>query len=237
MLDVLRDLTPLNRLPCASGYEVAIERARAELPFTVLDYPPDDVHNGWVIPPKSDVIRATIEKDGRLIWDGLSHPLAVIAYSSPFRGKVGPGGIEAAPSFRRALRRRSAVSLPADVPGLGARLGILRSEATVRIAGPGNLRRHHRNTGVRVTASDAGICPRGKARYDNRHRGQFRPPGRRQRWCRRLRRRHGALSQADRPADKIHVRARPGARHHRFGVLPCPHACGEAGESARGRVS
>ncbi len=89
MLDVLRDLTPLNRLPCASGYEVAIERARAELPFRVVEYPPDDVHNGWVIPPKSDVIRATIEKDGRLIWDGLSHPLAVIAYSAPFRGSVG----------------------------------------------------------------------------------------------------------------------------------------------------
>ncbi len=88
MIDVLRDLTPLNRLPCASGYEVAIERARAVLPFRVVEYPPDDIHNGWVIPPKSDVTRATIEKDGQLVWDGLSHPLAVIAYSAPFRGRV-----------------------------------------------------------------------------------------------------------------------------------------------------
>jgi aminopeptidase-like protein len=88
MIDMLRDLTPLNRLPCASGYEIAIERARDALPFQILEYPPDEVHNGWVIPPKSDVMRATIEKDGRLVWDGLSHPLAVIAYSAPFRGRV-----------------------------------------------------------------------------------------------------------------------------------------------------
>ncbi len=88
MIDMLRDLTPLNRLPCATGYETAIERARQALPFKVLEYPPDEIHNGWVIPPKSDVTRATIEKDGRLVWDGLSHPLAVIAYSAPFRGRL-----------------------------------------------------------------------------------------------------------------------------------------------------
>ncbi len=88
MIEMLRDLTPLNRLPCATGYEAAIERARQALPFQVLEYPPDEIHNGWVIPPKSDVTRATIEKDGRLVWDGLSHPLAVIAYSAPFCGRV-----------------------------------------------------------------------------------------------------------------------------------------------------
>ncbi len=87
MIDMLRDLTPLNRLPCATGYEIAIERARQALPFQILEYPPNEIHNGWVIPPKSDVTRATIEKDGRLVWDGLSHPLAVIAYSAPFRGR------------------------------------------------------------------------------------------------------------------------------------------------------
>ena len=88
MMDIIGDLTPLNRLPCASGYETAVARACDALPFQVLEYSPDQIHNGWVVPPKSDVIAATIHKDGRLVWDGLSHPLAVIAYSAPFRGPV-----------------------------------------------------------------------------------------------------------------------------------------------------
>ena len=33
-----------------------------ELPFKVLEYKPGREHNGWVVPQKWEVIRATIKK-------------------------------------------------------------------------------------------------------------------------------------------------------------------------------
>jgi aminopeptidase-like protein len=40
--------------------------------------------NGWIIPPKYSVASAYIKDlKGNTVWDGLSHPLSVISYSSP----------------------------------------------------------------------------------------------------------------------------------------------------------
>lgn len=44
--------------------------------------------NGWIIPPKWEVLKAEIRKDGELIYDGMAHPLCVIALSEQFIGKV-----------------------------------------------------------------------------------------------------------------------------------------------------
>ena len=50
--------------------------------------PSSKQHNGWVIPPSWDVEEARIVRDGRIVYDGTSHPLGVIALSQSFEGVV-----------------------------------------------------------------------------------------------------------------------------------------------------
>lgn len=88
MLEIIRDLTPLNRVICSSDSDKSIDYLRELLPFRVLKYMEADEHNGWVIPPRWDVKAASIRQEGRLIYEGTTHALGVIALSSPFRGRV-----------------------------------------------------------------------------------------------------------------------------------------------------
>ncbi len=88
MMQILADLTPLNRAVCAIGYDKAVDYLCDELPFRVVSVPQSTEHNGWAIPPSWDVAEARISKDGRLIYDGTAHPLGVIALSAPFSGTV-----------------------------------------------------------------------------------------------------------------------------------------------------
>lgn len=87
-MEILRDLTPLNRAVCSLGYDRAVEYLREVLPFRVISIPASREHNGWVIPPSWDVEEARIVKDGRTIYDGTSHALGVIALSRSFSGTV-----------------------------------------------------------------------------------------------------------------------------------------------------
>lgn len=89
MMKILEDLTPLNRVMCSSDYDNTIEYLQNILPFKVIEFSSHDEYNGWVIPPKWDVKEAKIIKDGNVVYDGLWHPLAVIALSASFHGKVG----------------------------------------------------------------------------------------------------------------------------------------------------
>jgi aminopeptidase-like protein len=84
MMQVLRDLTPLNRAVCSVGYDQAVEYLSEVLPFRVISVPGSREHNGWVIPPSWDVEEARIVKDGRTVYDGTVHPLGVIALSRSF---------------------------------------------------------------------------------------------------------------------------------------------------------
>ena len=88
MMQILRDLTPLNRAVCSLGYDRAVDYLREELPFRVISVPSTREHNGWVIPPSWDVEEARIVKDGRTVYDGTAHPLGVIALSKSFVGTV-----------------------------------------------------------------------------------------------------------------------------------------------------
>ena len=84
---------------CWSHYDKTIDYLRRVLPFKVIEYSACDEYNGWVIPPKWDVLQAVIIKDGKVIYDGQWHPLAVIALSGSFNGKVELSRIEVAPSL------------------------------------------------------------------------------------------------------------------------------------------
>lgn len=88
MMQVLRDLTPLDRVVCSSDYDRTIEYLKERFPVTEIAYGPGVEHNGWVIPPKWDVLESRIEKDGELVYDGKWHPIATIALSAPFEGTV-----------------------------------------------------------------------------------------------------------------------------------------------------
>jgi aminopeptidase-like protein len=89
MMKILEDLAPLNRVICSSDYDKTIDYLKALLPFNVLEYSSADEHNGWVIPPRWDVKAAKIMRSGKVIYDGMRHPLAVIALSTSFKGTVG----------------------------------------------------------------------------------------------------------------------------------------------------
>ena len=88
MMEILRDLTPLNRAVCSRGYDRAVTYLSEVLPFRTISVNESKQHNGWVIPPSWDVEEARIEKDGQTIYDATAHPLAVIALSSNFEGTV-----------------------------------------------------------------------------------------------------------------------------------------------------
>lgn len=88
MLKIIEDLTPLNRVFCSRDYDKSIAYLKKILPFKVYSFSSRDERNGWIIPPRWEVTEAKILKDGKVIYDGLSHPLAVIVLSKPFQGKV-----------------------------------------------------------------------------------------------------------------------------------------------------
>jgi aminopeptidase-like protein len=88
MMQILQDLTPLNRAVCSLGYDQAVDYLCEVLPFRVISVPSSRDHNGWVIPPSWDVEEARIVKDGRTIYDGTAHPLGVIGLSKSFSGTV-----------------------------------------------------------------------------------------------------------------------------------------------------
>jgi aminopeptidase-like protein len=94
MMQIMRDLTPLNRAVCSLGYDQAVDYLTRELPFRVISIPDTHKHNGWVIPPSWDVEEARITKDGRLVYDGLAHQLGVIALSSSITANVSLGELQ-----------------------------------------------------------------------------------------------------------------------------------------------
>lgn len=82
MLEMIRELTPLNRVFSSRDYDRSIEYVQKMLPFRVLEYGPEDEINGWKIPPRWDVTEARITRGGELVYDGLSHALSVIVLST-----------------------------------------------------------------------------------------------------------------------------------------------------------
>ncbi len=88
MIELIRELTPLNRVFCSDEYDQAVSALCRLLPFEVIEYGEDEELNGWKIPPRWNPVEAKIRKNGKLIYDGMSHTLGVIALSSAFSGTV-----------------------------------------------------------------------------------------------------------------------------------------------------
>jgi aminopeptidase-like protein len=87
-LQIVRDLAPLRRVIASPDYDRAVDYLCGLLPFQVHDYVGPADHNGWQVPPRWEPLEATIARDGVVVYDGLAHPLGLIALSAPFEGRL-----------------------------------------------------------------------------------------------------------------------------------------------------
>lgn len=88
MIELLKKIYPLRLAPNSFDTDTCVEILKKELPFTIHEYVPGRVHNGWTVPHSWNVKKAEIRKDGKLIYDAFKHPLGVKGYSQPFTGVV-----------------------------------------------------------------------------------------------------------------------------------------------------
>src|SRR5262249_25977244 len=94
------DFATLTRELCqfASGVvaddnEPLFRRLGAELPFNVLRFRSDEEFNGWQVPDNWRVKTALISRDGKPVFDGRAHTLAVARYSHSFTGELDWDGL------------------------------------------------------------------------------------------------------------------------------------------------
>lgn len=84
---IIDDLWLKNRNFCSSDYDACLDYFKTILPFHIHEYRCKGNDQGWVIPPKCDIIKATIAFEGREIFSAKT-PLEIIGLSAPFKGKV-----------------------------------------------------------------------------------------------------------------------------------------------------
>lgn len=82
---IIHDLEKKNRNFCSEEYDDCLEYFSKILDFKILEY--TESFNYWQIPPKWDLKRAEIFKDGKCIYE-VDHPLKIIGLSKPFKGCV-----------------------------------------------------------------------------------------------------------------------------------------------------
>lgn len=85
---IISDLWRLPRHFASSGYDEAVAYLKKILPFREIKFTSEDECNGWIIPPKWEVLQALIIKDNKIILDGMKHPLSVVSHSLSFEGNV-----------------------------------------------------------------------------------------------------------------------------------------------------
>lgn len=89
MKDLITKLSPLRMAPNSAGLDKCTEFLCQELDFNIIEVEGGSEINGWIVPQKWEINRATIKNaNGDLIYDGMHHPLAVIGYSQSFSGKI-----------------------------------------------------------------------------------------------------------------------------------------------------
>ena len=89
MKDLITKLSPLRMAPNSAGLDKCTEYLCEELDFNVIEVEGGSEINGWIVPQKWEINRATIKNaNGDLIYDGMHHPLAVIGYSQSFTGSI-----------------------------------------------------------------------------------------------------------------------------------------------------
>jgi len=89
MMSLIRALSPLRMAPNSNGADQCARLLQEELPFKIHEFSGGAEVNGWICPMKWEPKEAKIrDTKGNLVYDGMWHPLAVIGYSQPYRGRV-----------------------------------------------------------------------------------------------------------------------------------------------------
>lgn len=88
MYNLLYKICQLRLAPVSEDTDKAVEILSKELPFTIHEYKSGAEHNGWTVPMKWKPVKAGIWKGGKVIYDGMKHPLGVAGYSTSFKGTV-----------------------------------------------------------------------------------------------------------------------------------------------------
>src|SRR4051812_564565 len=89
MIELIRRLSPLRLGPNCVAADESIDVLGEELPFDVVEVPGGHEVNGWIVPRSWEVEHATIPAaSGKVVYDGLPPPPAVIGYSRSFQGRV-----------------------------------------------------------------------------------------------------------------------------------------------------
>lgn len=85
--DILEKLWRLNRIFCSTDYDTSLSYLQTILPFKIHEYRSSTPLKGWVIPPKWDLVHASIKQNGNTLFL-VDHPLKIIGLSLPFHGVV-----------------------------------------------------------------------------------------------------------------------------------------------------
>lgn len=83
-----RDLCTFRTGVVAEENERLFARLSEELPFVLRSWASGDSHLGWVVPQDWRVEKATIRRDGEVVFDGAAHTLGVGRYSKSFTGQL-----------------------------------------------------------------------------------------------------------------------------------------------------
>lgn len=88
IVELTRELCRYRSGVVADDNAALFERISKEIPLRILRYPSDREFNGWVVPRNWKVSRATISKDGKVLFDGAAHALGVAEQSKSFSGRL-----------------------------------------------------------------------------------------------------------------------------------------------------
>ena len=88
MMNILKKVDGLPIAPVSDGTDIQNKILSDELDFKIHKFKSNLEYNGWIVPKKWGVKKAQILKNGKIVYDGLTHPLGVIGYSESFVGKV-----------------------------------------------------------------------------------------------------------------------------------------------------
>lgn len=86
--DIIEKLYLYDFAPVSPASDDAIETFCSELQFQVHETPSGTEKNGWLVPQSWCYTKAKIQKDGKDVYDGRTHPLGVVGYSPSFKGRV-----------------------------------------------------------------------------------------------------------------------------------------------------
>ncbi len=88
MIELLKKVYPLRLAPLSEDGDRAVKMLCDELPFQVHEYPSGEECNGWTVPKKWKAVKAEIRKEGKILYNGMQHPLGVAGYAPSFKGTV-----------------------------------------------------------------------------------------------------------------------------------------------------